>query len=728
MNRLVCAVTLAIVAFGGRVAVSAEAQDVDRRAAAVEARMTDLERLQLVHGLMVIPLPGKAAPPAGIPFTAGYIEGIARLGIPDILESDASLGVVNPLQMRTGDSATAMPSGLAQASSFDSALVYRGGAMMGKEAAAHGINVLLAGGVNLARDPRNGRNFEYFGEDPLLAGTLAGAQVSGVQAQGVVSTVKHFALNDQETLRQSLDAQIDEAALRESDLLAFEFAIERGHPGAVMCSYNQVNGARACDNQFLLDQVLKVDWHYPGWVMSDWGATGDVVNFAHGLDQESGAQLDQQIWFDQPLQGALADGKVPHARLSEAVHRIVRSLYAVGADAPHRPQVDYAADASVARQSESEGIVLLKNEAALPLNPALKHIAIIGGRAEDSVLSGGGSSEVTPHGVPFSTVRIGGCGFMSFIAHQMWVGSSPMNALQASMPQTTFSYDPGYDRDQAAALAATADAVVVFATRWQMEGCDAGSLDLPQGQNELIRAVSAANHNVIVVLETGNPVAMPWLSEVKAVLEAWYPGQEGGPAIADVLTGAVNPSGHLPVTFPADLSQTPHPTLAGLGLPEPTPISVRYSEGAEVGYRWMSTRGLKPLFPFGYGLSYTRFDLDGLTFTQRRGVSAQPGGVSAQVRLRNTGDRAGAAVPQVYLVSAAGHPVTRLVGFGRVVLQPGEAQTVDLSIDPRLLAHWDPHAHGWRVDAGRYEFALGEDALHFGSRATLEIRGQTLRP
>ena len=721
VESVVRVVLIAVGVLGAHLAVGADAQDVDQRATAVEARMTDTERLQLVHGLMVIPVPGKAAPPAGEPFTAGYIQGISRLGIPDILESDASLGVTNPLQLRAGDSATAMPSGLAQASSFDSDLVYRGGAMIGKEAAAHGINVLLAGGVNLARDPRNGRNFEYFGEDPLLAGTLVGALVSGVQAQGVVSTMKHFALNDQETLRQSLDAQIDEAALRESDLLAFELVIERGHPGAVMCSYNQVNGARACGSPFLLDQILKGDWHYPGWVMSDWGATSGGDDFAHGLDQESGAQLDQQIWFDQPLQSALANGQIPHARLSGAVRRILRSLYAVGADTPRRPQVDYGADASVARQSESEGIVLLKNEGALPLSTALKHIAIVGGRAEDSVLSGGGSSEVTPHGVPFSTVRIGGCGTMSFIAHEMWLGSSPMKALQTSMPNTTFSYDAGYDRDQATALAAHADAVVVFATRWQMEGCDAGSLDLPQGQNELIQAVAKANHNIIVVLETGNPVAMPWLSDVKAVLEAWYPGQEGGPAIADILTGAVNPSGHLPITFPADLGQTPHPTLAGLGLPEPTPISVRYSEGADVGYRWMSARGLKPLFPFGYGLSYTRFAMDSLTLTQG-------GGISAHVKLRNTGDRAGAAVPQVYLVSAAGRAVTRLVGFGRVLLQPGEAQTIDLSIDPRLLAHWNQRAHGWRIDAGHYEFVSGENARDFSGRATLEIRGRTLKP
>jgi beta-glucosidase len=272
--------------------------------------MTDAERFQLLHGVMPLPLPGLPPPPASVKPTAGYIAGIPRLGIPDLLETDASLGVTNPLQLRSGDVATAMPPGLALASSFDPQLAELAGSTVGAEVRAKGFNVLLGGGVNLARDLRNGRNFEYLGEDPLLAGTLAGAAIAGTQSQGVVSTVKHFALNDQETLRQSLDARIDEAGLRESDLLAFQLAIERGQPGSVMCAYNKVNGYDACGNNWLLNEVLKSDWKYKGWVMSDWGAVHDVSYFGKGLDQQSGEQLDAKVWFDSPLQQEVTAGGI----------------------------------------------------------------------------------------------------------------------------------------------------------------------------------------------------------------------------------------------------------------------------------------------------------------------------------------------------------------------------------------------------------------------------------
>ena len=689
------------------------------RAAATEARMTDAERFQLLHGIMPIAIPGLVTPPPGIKPTAGYIKGVPRLGIPDIYETDASLGVANPLQSRKGDVSTALPSGLLLAATFSADLAFKSGAVIGNETRSKGFNVLLAGGVDLARDPRNGRNFEYAGEDPLLAGTIAGASIAGVQSEHVVSTVKHFALNDQETLRNTLDASIAESPFRESDLLAFEIAIERGKPGAVMCSYNQVNGAYACGDDFLLNTVLKSDWKYPGWVMSDWGAVHDVSYFAKGLDQQSGSQLDKQVFFDKPLQAEVAAGRVSRARVTDAVRRILRSLYAVGADAPPKETaIDYAAHAEAAREVAASGIVVLKNEGGLlPLTAAATSIAVIGGHADLGVLSGGGSSQVTPAG---AVVRLplGGRGIAGNWARPLYMPSAPLKALQAALPTAKIEFDSGYVPEEAAAFARQVQVAIIFATQWQSEGVD-GSLTLPEGQDALIEAVAAANPNTIVVLETGNPVKMPWLSKVKVVVEAWYPGQEGGRAIADILTGVVNPGGRLPITFPVDESQLAHPLIPGLGLPDGSAAAIRYGEGADIGYRWYAAKRLKPLFAFGHGLSYTSFTYSGLELK---------GGTKpvASITVTNTGARAGSDVPQLYLTATPSQPMQRLVGFSRVDLKPGESRTVAMAIDPRLLANWT--GGGWTIAGGRYAFAIASSATDLGATASLTLPAQKLLP
>jgi len=694
----------------------ATAQDpADAKAAATEAKMTDVERFQLLHGIMPIAIPGLPPIPPGLKSTAGFVGGIPRLGIPDIYESDASLGVVNPFQSRKGDISTALPSSLLLAATFSPDLAFASGALAGNEARSKGFNVLLAGGVNLARDPRNGRNFEYAGEDPLLAGTIAGASISGVQSEHVVSTVKHFALNDQETLRQSIDARIEEKPFRESDLLAFEIAIDRGHPGAVMCAYNQVNGAYACGSDFLLNKVLKADWKYPGWVMSDWGAVHDVSYFAKGLDQQSGAQLDKETYFDKPLQDEVAAGRVPKARVSDAVRRILRSLYAVGADAPLRERpIDFAAHANAVRKIADAGIVLLKNEGGiLPLAANAKSIAVIGGHADVGVISGGGSSQVTPAGQVL-LLPLGGRGIMSNWSKILYMPSSPLKALQAALPRTNIEFDSGYVPEEAAAFAAHSDLAIVFATQWQSEGVD-GSLTLPEGQDALIDAVATANPNTIVVLETGNPVKMPWLGKVKGVLEAWYPGQGGGEAIADVLTGAVNPGGRLPISFPADESDLPRRTIPGLGLPEKTALPIDYDEGANVGYKWYAAKGVKPLFAFGEGLSYTRFAHSGLKIS---------GGSDPSVTLtvKNIGERSGFDVPQAYLVSINGKPVRRLIGFSRVELAPGQSRTVTMKVDRRLLADWTDK--GWAIAGGQYDIATGQSALDLDEVMSVKLAAQ----
>jgi beta-glucosidase len=699
--------------------LAAPPADPDARAAATEAQMTDAERFQLLHGVMALP----AAPP-GIPITAGLVRGVPRLGVPDLIETDASLGVANPLQMRRGDVATAMPSGLALAATFNPRLAFAAGTAIGAEARAKGFNVLLGGGVDLARDPRNGRNFEYLGEDPLLAGVMAGHAIDGTQSQGIISTVKHYALNDQETLRDTLDARIAEPSLRESDLLAFQIAIETGRPGSVMCGYNRVNGDFACGSDFLLNRVLKGDWGYKGWVMSDWGAVHDVGYFARGLDQQSAAGLDRQVWFGAPLATEVEAGRVSKARVADAVRRILRSIYAVGADQPTpKAPIDYAAHARIALAVAREGIVLLKNDGFLPLGAGVRSILLVGGRNDAGVMSGGGSSQVTPsNGAPI-IIPYGGDGIMGAVFNRhMFMPSSPLAALRQALPAVRISTDSGYEIGVAAAAARRADVAIVFATHWQGEALDAGSLDLPEGQDALITAVAAANPNTIVVLETGNPAAMPWLERVKGVVEAWYPGQEGGAAIADVLTGAVDPSGRLPMTFPRDLANSPRPEIPGLGLPvgAAATVSVDYSEGSDVGYRRLAAGGEKPLFPFGFGLSYTTFSQGDLK------VSATDKAITATFTVSNTGTRAGSDTPQLYLVSAAGRDRLRLAAFDKVALAPGAAAPVTVTLDPRLLADWSEG--GWEIAAGTYGFALGTSAGDLGPAVRVTLKARRWRP
>nr|WP_223799811.1 glycoside hydrolase family 3 C-terminal domain-containing protein [Sphingomonas nostoxanthinifaciens] len=699
---------------------------VDARADQLLARMTLDEKIGMVNGTF-----GSAflkTHPGDARNAAGHVAGVSRLGIPDLFESDASLGVANGGEMRKGDVATALPSGLATAASFDPDIAYAGGAMIGAEARAKGFNVLLAGGANLTRDPLNGRNFEYLSEDVLVTGMLAGAAIRGIQSNQIVSTIKHYALNAQESGRNVLDARLAEAPMRESDLLAFQIAIETGHPGSVMCGYNRVNGDHDCENAFLLNDVLKRDWGYDGWVMSDWGAVHSTAKAAiNGLDQESGQELDKQPFFGAPLKAAVAGGSVPQARLDDMVRRIVRTMIAEGLvdhPTPATPQpIDYTAHADVAQRAAEAGIVLLRNERQLlPLAATARTILVVGAHADKGVLSGGGSSQVrSVGGLPVEEPLPGGGPLSAFIRIS-YHASSPLDAIRARAPGATVRYLDGSDVAATAAAARTADVVIVFAQQWRSEAFDIETLSLPDGQDKLIDALAAANPKTVVVLETGGAVAMPWLSKVGAVLEAWYPGQRGGPAIARVLFGDVNPGGRLPLTFPASMAQAPRPQIPGLDLVHQAnaanagkpigdlttvditggvpPFEVHYPEGADVGYRWYARNGAKPLFPFGFGLSYTRFAY--------RGLSATAGKVSFTVT--NIGRVAGADVPQVYADVAldGGAALPRLIGFQRVMLQPGESKTVTVSIDPRLLS--DYRDGKWVRTAGSFPIRLGHDA------------------
>lgn len=704
--------------------------DPDMRAAATERQMTREERGVLLHGIMALPIFGAPLPQEAVP-GAGYIQGIARLEIPALKETDASLGVSYAAGMRN-DGATALPSGVAMAATWDANLLRAGGAMIGAEARAKGFNVMLAGGVNLLREPRNGRTFEYLSEDPWLAGTLAGAAVAGIQSQNVISTVKHFALNDQETGRQFHDARIGDAAARESDLLAFQLAIERGRPGAVMCAYNKVNGAQACGSDYLLNQVLKKDWGFKGWVMSDWGAVHAVDYALQGLDQQSGEQIDDQVWFGKPLQDAAAKDSAYAQRVTDMNRRILRSIYAVGVDnhpAKIEP-IDFKSHGDVAERIARSGLVLLRNQAGvLPLAGALKRIAVIGGYANSGVLSGGGSSQVQGEGGPSVSRPYGGTGVLAALMNENYQRSVPLDAIRARAPGVEVSFRNGRHLADAVMAARQADVAIVFATQGMTEGLDVPDLSLPDGQDALIVAVAAANPRTIVVLETGGPVLMPWLDATAAVLEAWYPGARGAEAIAAVLFGEENPSGRLPVTFPAALEQLPRPVLPGAATVEPEfeghgrpgqTLAIDYDiEGADVGYRWFARTGRRPLFPFGFGLSYTTFATSPLKLSSGTDVVAE-------CSVSNTGKRAGAEVVQVYLVSANGAATRRLVGYQRMQLAPGESRAVRLVVDPRLIGAWS--GDGWHIAAGRYRLAIGRSAEDMDAPVEVALRERRWRP
>jgi beta-glucosidase len=703
----------------------------DQRAALLVKSMTFDEKVAMLHGPMAMPLGPTMPMPQGAVGSAGYIPGNARLGIPALQESDASLGVTNPMLVRgPKDMSTPLPSGLALAATFDPAIAVAGGQMVGEEARAKGLNVQLAGGVDLVRDPRNGRNFEYVGEDPLLAGIMAGDSVRGIQSTGMISTVKHYALNDQEHNRNTVDAIIGEQAARESDLLAFEIAIERGQPGSVMCSYNYVNGTHACQNDHLLNTVLKQDWSYPGFVMSDWGAVHSLDAFNAGLDQESGDQLDEQVWFDKPLKAAVAAGTIRTARVDDAIHRILRAMFANGLfDKPAAdPTIDFAAHAAIAQREEEAGIVLLDNSKhLLPLAASATRIAVIGGHAEAGVPAGMGSSQVTnPYRTgPFPPVSVplGGEGMMAMWNNTVFDPDSPLAALRAKLPDATIGFDTGMSPEAAAIAARGADVAIVFAYQPSGEGEDVPDMALPFGQDALIEAVAAVNPNTIVVLETGNPVRMPWADKVAAVVEAWYGGAKGGEAIANVLTGAVNPSGRLPISWPVDEQQLPRPQIPGWTAGPKDMVKVDYNiEGARVGYRWFADKQITPRYWFGHGLSFT-------TFTHGP-VSAEANGqtVTASFDVTNSGKLAGQDVVQLYLTSRPDGAARRLLAFKKVALAPGETKRVALTIDPRLMADFDVASDRWRIAPGAYGMALGSDAGTLERAISITMPERTIKP
>jgi beta-glucosidase len=714
-----------IVSMGGAVSntvqIAVQPPTPDQLAEALLAQMNQAQEIQLVYGAGGPDTDNPPLPRGG----AGFVNGIPALGIPNLYLADGSVGVGNAVGQ-----ATALPSSIASAASWDVTEATKYGIVIGAELRAYGMNVNLGGNVNLiGREPRDGRTFETKGEDPILAGKIAAAHIEAIQAQHVIGGIKHFALNDQETGRTTADVQIDERGMRESDLLAFEIGVKDSNVQSVMCSYNLVNDVYACENSHLLNDILKGDWQFSGFVMSDWWATHSTVNAAlNGLDQE---QPDNQYF--QSLAQAIASGQVPQSRLDDMVHRILRAMYAAGLfqyPASITP-IDTADDQAIAQEAEEQGAVLLQNTGGqLPLNAAtVKSIAIIGSHADVGVLSGGGSAQVTPTGGPALTE---GYPCPPCWSQVIWDPSSPLQAIQAMAPNATVQFDPGMNAASASALAAASQLAIVFVSQWSSEGMDLPSLNFtdvihtpPIDQDALVAAVAAANPHTIVVMENGGAQVMPWLASVSAVLEAWFPGQRGGPAIANLLFGAVNPSGKLPITFPASVEQLPHPAIA-----QPpdgvTPFPVDYSEGFNVGYKWYDSQGLVPLFPFGFGLSYTAFSFSNVAVTDN--MTASNPNFQVTFDLTNTGSMAGAEVAQVYLAlpASTGEPPKRLVGWQKVFLQPGASQPVTIEVDANDSSHplgcWNTGSNNWVIQPGVYTVYLGNS-----SRAVNLITAGTLQ-
>jgi beta-glucosidase len=679
----------------------------DQRAEMVVKEMTLDEKISILHGRGGFQAEGPISNGG-----AGVIQGVPRLGIPALQLADSAVGVRAAAER--GRYATLLPSTIGAAATWDLKLAYEYGEVIGRELRDQQYHATLGAGVNLMREPRNGRNFEYMGEDPILAGKMVSQLMQGLASQKVITDLKHYALNDQETGRNIANVRMDKRTMRETDLLAFEIAVLEAQPGMVMCSYNKVNGDWACENDYLLNQLLKKTWGFKGVVVSDWNATHSTVKAAlAGLDCEQPGAPNERARFGDALKKAVEAGEVPMSRIDDMVHRIVRTAFAFGVvdDPPLGRVVDPFKGAESAQKVAEQGSVLLKNaNGILPLNAArLKSIAIIGSKADTSVLSGGGSAQVDPPGGGPS--RFGG--------PPVWFPSSPLRSIRAKAPGARVEYNDGENLAAAAALAKASEIAIVFVNEHTSEGRDLQTLTLSGQQNELVKQVAAVNPRTIVVLETGGPAAMPWIADVAAAIEIWYPGIRGAEALANILFGDVNPSGKLPATFPKSDADLPHPVIPGsvrAATPPPappagapagraagrammTPFDIDYTEGLKVGYKWFQSEGIQPLFPFGFGLSYTTFSYSGL----KAGLD------SVTFTVRNTGKRAGAEIAQVYagLPQNAGEPPKRLVAWDKIQLAPGESRTVTLKLDPKFLSIFNEQKDDWELLPGEYKIFVG---------------------
>jgi beta-glucosidase len=636
---------------------------------------------------------------------------VERLGVPEMIVADGPHGVrrVPDVQSlaRDGLPATCFPTASCSASTWDVELMGELGAALAEEATALRVDVLLGPGVNMKRSPLGGRNFEYFSEDPYLAGELAVSFIKGVQSKGVGTSLKHYAVNNQEFQRFSISAELDERTLREIYLPAFEKAVKQAQPWTVMCSYNKVNGIFASEHHTLLTEILKDEWGFEGLVVSDWGAVRDrVASLRGGLDWEMPGPQERRV---EAVVEAVQSGELAEATLDESVRRILR-IVLKAQETPKGGAFDVDAHHKLAQRIAAEGMVLLKNDPLGEPGPLLplkgyQQIAVIGRSAQAAYYQGGGSSHINPTRVDV-----------------------PFQELQSRAGNAELSYAEGYPADdsfqqdlidQAVGLARSADVALLFIAlpaSKESEGYDRSDLDLTPHQVALIQAVAKAQPRTVVVLNNGAPVAMSaWIDAVPAVLEGWMMGQAGGGALADLLFGRVNPCGKLTETFPLDLSDTP----AYLNWPGGAG-KVHYGEGLFIGYRYYDAREMPVLFPFGHGLSYTTFAYSNsrVSATTFRDVD----GLTVMVDVTNTGDMAGKEIVQVYVHDRASdlvRPEKELKGFAKVALQPDETKSVAIELDFRAFAYYHPRYRQWITEDGDFDLLIGSSSADI--RHTLAV-------
>ena len=659
--------------------------------------------------------------------------GVPRLGIPEMWMSDGPHGIrAEKLWDEwddagwTSDSCTAFPALTCLAATWNPTLADTYGQAVGEEARYRNKAVLLGPGVNIYRTPLNGRNFEYMGEDPFLASAMVVPYIQGVQRNGVAACVKHFAVNDQETDRFNVEVKIDDRTLHEIHLPAFKAAVHDGGVWAVMGSYSIYKGQHCCHNQYLLRDLLKRDWGFDGVVISDWGGTHDTREAAlNGLDMEMGSWTNgltlswsnayNEYFLADPFLELLRSKEIDEEIVNDKARRILRLMFRTTMN-PDRPYGSFATKehALIGRKIAQEGIVLLKNQDnLLPLDPKQpRRILVVGENAQKMMTLGGGSSELK-------------------VKYEI----SPLQGIENYFsPASQVTYAEGYSsvptQNRHALLLEAVDAarkadVVIFVgglnknENQDCEGADRRSLNLPYGQDELIGELARVNRNLVAVIISGNAVAMPWVNEVPAIVEAWYGGTEAGNAIASVLAGEVNPSGKLPFTFPVRLEDNPAIALdayPGDGK------QVEYKEGIFVGYRWNDRERIKPLFCFGHGLSYTTFEYGKVTAEGRQ--MGPDGTITVSVPVKNTGSRAGAEIVQLYvsdLKSSLPRPVKELKGFRKITLQPGQEQTVSFTIDRKALSFYDDTKQDWVAEPGTFEALVGASACDIRGKAAFEL-------
>jgi beta-glucosidase len=661
---------------------------IPQRVSELMSKMTLAQEIELMTG-------------SGGSSYVGFTPAIGSLCIPALNLEDGPAGVGDGMT-----NVTQLPAPVDVAATWDTAAEQEYGRIIGTEQAAKGTNIDLGPTINIVRDPRWGRAFESVGEDPYLNGQMGAADIRGVQSSGTMAQVKHFAVYNQEANRNTSadDAVVSDQAMQEIYLPAFQTSVQQGAASSVMCSYSYINGTAACQNPYTMSTVLRQQFGYNGFTTSDWGATHSTAASANaGLDQD---MPGNDGYYGAALQSAVDSGQVSQSTINTAVSEILTQMFAFGlfdkapTGSPAQSATS-ATDQSDATQLSEEGTVLLKNSGnVLPFSAADGSIAVIGADASTSpYTAGGGSAGVNSSG----TV-------------------TPLQGIKAAAPSgTTVTYNDGSSDSSAASAAAAASVAVVFVSLGESEGSDLSGIDLGSADDNLISAVAAANPNTVVVLNTGSAVTMPWLSSVKGVLEAWYPGQQDGTAIANVLFGAYDPSGHLTVSFPASLSQVPASTAAQW---PGTNGTVQYSEGVDVGYRWYDSEKLTPLFPFGYGLSYTSFSFSNLHV----GSLTAGGTATVTATVTDTGSRGGADVAQLYVTdpAASGQPPLQLEGFARVNLQPGQSQTVSFPLTQRNLRYWNATANSWATSTGGYGISVGDSSANLPLTGTLSITAAQL--